>query len=126
MAIGDVDWDCSTNRPIIDGKTINPDTGAVQPASTPITYGPPQIDIIWHNLHLDPDNDVWKLSRGPTGPSIDKLFIRVAKLVEDGWITLHSVTVTKYTFVVVCESKATNAEFDHVAWRHGPDEVVSG
>jgi hypothetical protein len=127
MATGSVSWDCSTNRPIIDGKTINPDTGEVQPASIPITYGPPTIDIVYHNfLGYDPEDDVWKLVRGPTGPSIDQVFIRVAKLVQAGVITLHSVNITQYTCVVVCESKATKAEFRKAAWDGGMDDVVLG
>ncbi|OQO03810.1 hypothetical protein B0A48_10450 [Cryoendolithus antarcticus] len=124
MAIGDVAWDVTTKRPIVDGKTINPDTGAVQPASTPTTYGPPTIDIVWQNLHTDPQADVWVLNRGPAGPSIDELFIRVAKLVQDQWITLHSVTVTQYTCVVVCESKMTRDEFHRVAWNFGEGSTV--
>ncbi|OQN98363.1 hypothetical protein B0A48_15630 [Cryoendolithus antarcticus] len=105
MAIGDVAWNVTIDRPIIDGKTINPETGS-------------------QNLHIDPETDVWVLNRGLAGPSIDKFFIRVAKLVQDGWITLHSGTVTQYTCVVVCESKATRDEFHRVAWNSGAGPAV--
>lgn len=124
--IGMVDWDCATNRPIVDGKTINPDTGEVQPASTSRTNGPPTVDILWHNLHgsVPEGVDTWISSRGPTGPTIDTVFIRVAKLVQAGVIKLHSVTATEYTIVVVCTSEATKAEFRKAAWDAGVDNVV--
>ncbi|KAK3679683.1 hypothetical protein LTR78_000059, partial [Recurvomyces mirabilis] len=91
---------------------------AIQLKSDRMTHGPPTIDIIWNNLNRDRENSSWTLSRGPTGPSIDKLCIRIAKLVEDGWIALHLVAMTEYTCVVTCTSTATEAEFRRVAWGH--------
>ncbi|KAK5115567.1 hypothetical protein LTR62_001226 [Meristemomyces frigidus] len=116
MAIGDVEWDVSTARPIIDGKTINPTTGAVQPSSIQTTYT--QIDMFWHNMRGDRENGYFRGSRGPTGPSIDALFVRIAKVVEEGWVTLHSVTFTQYTCVVVCESEMTDIDFGKVVYGH--------
>jgi hypothetical protein len=119
--IGDVSWDCSTRRPIVDGKTINPDTGAVQPSSTPIYSGPPSIDLIWQNIHYEPGKKVWTLNRGPSGPTIDKLFIRISRLVGDGYIKLVSVNITEYACVVICESSLSEEEWGRVAWGTHPD-----
>jgi hypothetical protein len=108
-----VEWDVSTNRPIINEKLTDAETGKLQEPVGDRKIGPPSVDFIWHNMNGAAN---FRTSRGPKHTTIDKLFAKVAKQVEDGLYTLISVNVTAYTFVVICASDVSSEEF-HTAWR---------
>jgi hypothetical protein len=103
----------ATNRPIIDGKVTTADIGELQEPAGDRKIGPPSIDFIWHNM-----NSVAKFhtSRGSKHTTIVKLFIKVAKQVEDGLYTLISVNMVAYTFGVICASEISLEDF-HAASR---------
>ena len=112
-----VDWDVTTRRPIVDGKITNPNTGIVEPAGIPITYGPPTIDAIWHNMKTT--EGAFTTVRMPTSPNLDKRFIRIARHVESGVYSLISVNATTYSFNIICESDATSDEFFNAVHGNG-------
>ena len=101
-------WDVASGRPIIDGKTINAKTGEVEKAGQLTKSGPPSIDVIWHNMTATSN---FKTMRASHQTTLDKLFVQIAKHVEEGLYRLISVSASAYSFVIICESDLTLEEF---------------
>ena len=106
------EWDVTTKRPIVDGKVTNAQTGEPQEAVGERYSGPPSIDVIWHNMN---SASSFRNVRGPKHTTMDKLFVAVAKHVEEGLYTLISVNATAYAFVIVCASDVSSEDF-RAAW----------
>jgi hypothetical protein len=104
-------WDVASGRPIVDGKTINAETGEVENAGQLTKSGPPSIDVIWHNMTATSN---FKTMRASHQTTLDKLFVQIAKHVEEGLYRLISVSASAYSFVIICESDLTLDEFREV------------
>ena len=107
-----IQWDVSTGRPIIDGKTVNALTGEVQEPGQSRTSGPPSVDVIWHNLNT---NSSFRTVRSSCDTTIDRLFVVIGRQVEAQRYRLVSVNVTTYSFTIFCASDLTKDEF-HTLW----------
>lgn len=124
MAFHGVEWDCDTERPVIDGKTINPNTGEVQPRGKSVYRGPPSIQTIWHNLCPMAEGCFLGVTSQQPG-TLNDLFLRIAKHVEAGLYKLVGVNATPYAFFIFCETDVTDREFRRVVFNHDddPDQV---
>jgi hypothetical protein len=106
------EWDVATKRPIVDDKITNAETGEPQQAVGERFHGPPSIDFIWHNMNASAGA---RTVRGAKHTTIDRLFVTVARHVEQGLYTLISVNATEYAMVVVCSSEMSYEDFS-AAW----------
>jgi hypothetical protein len=107
-----VEWNVATRRPIVDGKVTNAGTGEPQEAAGDMYSGPPSIDFIWHNMNTASNA---RTVRGPKHMTIDRLFVAVAKHIEQGLYKLISVNATEYAMVIVCSSEMSYEDF-RAAW----------
>jgi hypothetical protein len=108
------------SAPLVDDKYTDPDTGFLQSRGDRITYSPPTIDLLFVNLTLgevnatattSPSPPPFTMHRFPHPGPLGKLFVQVAKGVEEGLCELHSVSASEYGMTVVVKSALSAGEF---------------
>jgi hypothetical protein len=108
-------WDGKYNRPIVDGKVVNPETGLVEEAGSGRRWqGPPSVNIIWHNMNACSD---FKTTRAAFATTVDKVFLEVANHIRDGVYSIINVSASAYSFAIICQSEKTREEFDEAVDR---------
>lgn len=109
-----VDWDVEFNRPVVDGKITNPETGEVETAGRlGVVGGPPGIEI---NLFLH-CKDGFTASTERLYTTIDKLCMGLARQVHDGIISIMSIHASAYDFTAILDVKMTRDEYRN-AWKN--------
>ena len=108
-----VDWDIEFNRPVVDGKIVNPFTGQIQQAGkNGLRSGPPCVAFKLFNINSDVNIGIL-MKDLPV--SLEKLYVGIAKNVEQGIYSLVSVNASAYSFIVICAIRVSAEEFQR-AW----------
>jgi hypothetical protein len=94
-------WDVRCVRPVVDGKVWNPEMKQVEEAGRDgYTPSPPSVDV-----------RTSQTVRASFPVSVDKLFVKIAKHIQDGSYSIVSIGASAYSFVIVCISELTSDEF---------------
>lgn len=102
-------WDVQFNRPIVDGKIVNPFSGEIQEAGKEgFTEGPPF--IAFKLINTKPGMGLTMVFK-ELPVSLEKLHLGVAKCVQEGIYSLVSISASRYSFVVVCALQVSAQAF---------------
>lgn len=104
-----VEWDVQFNRPIVDGKIVNPFSGEIQEAGKEgFKKGPPFIEFSLINTNADTG---LTMANKDFPVSLEKLYLGVAKCVQEGIYSLISINASRYSFVIVCAIQVSKESF---------------
>jgi hypothetical protein len=102
-----VGWERKYDRPTVGGKVQNPVTGEIEDVKTNYWFGPPNVDVIWHNMNA---NLSFSTIRAPYNAPIEEVFLQIAEHVREGAYKIISLSATRYSFHIICTSDLTNEE----------------
>ncbi|KAF9882815.1 hypothetical protein FE257_005122 [Aspergillus nanangensis] len=105
-------WDADTERPIVDGKYNDPETGTVREASGGQYSGPPAVDIVITNLHQESAGSIYRAQRAFPA---EKLLCWIMRVVEKRNLKLDSLVATLYAIRVVLVHELDQDKFIEVS-----------
>lgn len=105
-------WDAEANRPIVDGKYIDPKTGELRPSTGAAYTGPSSVDIIIINLHEDSNEGIYRATRSFP---MEKLLFHMMRIVHERELQIDSVNATAYAVRIIMAHELKKEEFIEAA-----------
>ncbi|EHA24582.1 hypothetical protein CBS76997_6667 [Aspergillus niger] len=105
-------WHAASNRPIVDGKYNDPETGEVRNATGFEFSGPPAVDVIITNLHEDSSTSVRRVQ---LPFRVEALLVWIMRIVDERKLQIDSLNATPYAIRVVLAHELSGEEFAEVA-----------
>ncbi|PYH38301.1 uncharacterized protein BO87DRAFT_373180 [Aspergillus neoniger CBS 115656] len=105
-------WHAASNRPIVDGKFNDPETGEVRDAGGLVFSGPPAVDIIITNIHEGSSNNIF---RAQLPFRMEKLLAWILRVVGERKLQLDSLNATPYAIRVVLAHELNEGQFHEIA-----------
>lgn len=98
--------------PIVERKYLNLSTGKVEEIAEneTVTFGPPMIDVYWHNAYLNDKHDRFQGFRGCFTGSVTEYLIRVAEALKKGTVTISSLSAAVYSVNVILHTELSKDE----------------
>ncbi|RAH63296.1 hypothetical protein BO85DRAFT_444592 [Aspergillus piperis CBS 112811] len=106
-------WHAASNRPIVDGKFNDPETGEVRDAGGLVFSGPPAVDIIITNIHEGSSNNIF---RAQLPFHMEKLLVWILRVVGERKLQLDSLNATSYAIRVVLSHELNEGQFHEIAY----------
>jgi hypothetical protein len=104
-----VKWESKYNRPTVNGKVQNPETGEIEDVESKTSWsGPPSVDAVWINIHGDSD---FKIVRTSFCVTVDEVYLEVANHIRDKVYKIVSISASAYSFHITCLTEKSLDEF---------------
>lgn len=108
--------------PIVGDKYFDGKTGQIVttgPDNPWVTFGPPTLDVYWHNLGSIKTEDAFCGAVKSSGLSMTEYVIRVGEFLKECKCDLRSLTATTYSVNVVTFSNMSSSDFTLLWKRYG-------
>ena len=95
----------------MDGKYLD-SAGVIRSVEqgSQITYGPPQVDLIWQNIYCASGKDWYGFEKAFNGGTATECLIRLVEVLKRGRVEVTSLNVSRFSVTLMTHSPVRRDE----------------